>query len=41
MLWDKSIGNLAGPLVAGALLVALLWAAVELGPIAATRWFGQ
>ena len=41
MFWDKSIGNLAGPMVAGALLMALVWAAVELGPIAVNRWFGN
>jgi hypothetical protein len=31
---------MAGPVVAGALLMALVWAAVELAPVAVSRWFG-
>ena len=40
MLNGRSIGDMAGPAVAGALIVALVWAIVQLAPIAAQRWFG-
>jgi hypothetical protein len=40
MLNGKTMSDLAGPVVAGGLLVALAWAIVELAPIAARRWFG-
>jgi hypothetical protein len=35
------MSDVAGPAVAGGLLVALIWAVVELAPIAAQRWFGS
>ena len=34
------MSDMAGPALAGGLLVALVWAIVELAPIAARRWFG-
>lgn len=39
MFSGRTFSNTAGPMVAGALLMALLWAIVQLGPIAARRWF--
>lgn len=39
MRCNTSFVELAGPIVAGALLAALLVAAVALGPIAYQRWF--
>jgi hypothetical protein len=39
MRFNTSFVELAGPMVAGALLAALLVAAVALGPIAYERWF--
>jgi hypothetical protein len=40
MLTRRTMSDMAGPAVAGALLMALVWAVVELAPIAARRWFG-
>jgi len=40
MLTGSTMSDMAGPAVAGGLLVALVWAMVELAPIAARRWFG-
>jgi hypothetical protein len=40
MLTRRTMGDMAGPAVAGALLMALVWVVVELAPIAARRWFG-
>ena len=40
MLNGKSMSEIAGPAVAGGLLVAVVLAMVELAPIAARRWFG-
>lgn len=40
MLRDKSLGELATPLVGGSLVVAMLWAAYQIGPIAISRWLG-
>ena len=40
MLNGRTMSDMAGPVVAGGLLVALIWAIVELAPIAAQRWFG-
>ena len=39
MLNGRTMSDMAGPAVAGGLLVALVWAMVELAPIAARRWF--
>lgn len=39
-MWDKSIGSVAEPIVAAALLAALTWAAVRVGPVALSRWLG-
>jgi hypothetical protein len=40
MLKGRTMSDMAGPAVAGGLLVAVVWAMVELAPIAARRWFG-
>ena len=40
MLNGRTMSDMAGPVVAGGLLVALVWAMVELAPTAARRWFG-
>lgn len=40
MLHGRKMSDMAEPAVAGGLLVALVWAVVELAPIAARRWFG-
>ena len=40
MLNRRSMSDMAEPAVAGGLIVALVWAMVELAPIAARRWFG-
>jgi hypothetical protein len=40
MLNGRTVSDMAGPAVAGGLIVALVWAIVELAPIAARRWFG-
>lgn len=39
MRWNTSFVELAGPVVAGALVAALLVAVAALGPIAYERWF--
>jgi hypothetical protein len=39
MLSGKTFSNTVGPMITGALLMALLWAVVQLGPVAARRWF--
>jgi hypothetical protein len=40
MLNGRAMSDMAGPAVAGGLLVALIGAVVELAPLAARRWFG-
>jgi hypothetical protein len=40
MLKGRTMSETAGPVVGVALLVAVVWAIVELAPIAAQRWFG-
>jgi hypothetical protein len=40
MLKGRTLIDWSGPAVAGALLMAVVWAVVELGPVAAGRWFG-
>jgi hypothetical protein len=40
MLKADRISEMAGPAIAGGLVVVLVWAIVELAPIAARRWFG-
>lgn len=35
----RFFGETAMPVVAGALCMALIWAAAEVGPVALTRWF--
>jgi hypothetical protein len=37
---DTSIGNLAEPMVAAALVAAIAWAATRIGPLALSRWLG-
>ncbi len=37
----RTFGDMAGPMLAGALLMALIWTAVELAPVAGSRWFGS
>jgi hypothetical protein len=40
MLNGRTMSDMAGPAVAGGLLVAVVWAMVDIAPIAARRWFG-
>lgn len=40
MLKGRTMSDMAGPAVAGGLIVAIIWAIAELAPIAAARWFG-
>jgi hypothetical protein len=40
MVKGKTFSDLAGPVVGGALAMALIWAIVQLAPVAASRWFG-
>jgi hypothetical protein len=40
MLKGRTMSDMAEPAVAGGLIVAIVWAVVELAPIAARRWFG-
>lgn len=40
MVKDMTFSSIAGPAVGVALVAAIVWAAVQVGPIAAARWFG-
>ena len=40
MLTRRTMSDMSGPAVTGALLMALVWAVVELAPVAAQRWLG-
>jgi len=40
MVNGRTFSSLAGPVVAGALVIVLIWAIVQLAPLAASRWFG-
>lgn len=40
MARDMTFSSMAGPVVGVALVVAIVWAIVQLAPIAASRWLG-
>lgn len=37
---EKTFSSMAGVVVGGGLVLALIWAIVQLAPIAVNRWFG-
>lgn len=41
MLKARTLVECSGPAVAGALVLVLVWALIEVGPVAIQRWFGQ
>lgn len=40
MVKGRTLTDWSGPAVAVTLVLALVWAIVEVGPVAAQRWFG-